>query len=638
MNSNSTEENNQNLAENLTDAILRKSYPIDFSLHDDEGKNILYIDDASGDHNHNLYLEILNTSTRNIQIIKDSLLERSKDTISEGFKYPASQKYHHFELRFRPGVLHLPDAIILKDSQDWKIGNQQHDDKTVSLYFLYKHEKTTLAADKKLVLTLQNIKPSVGYGASRTQVELNYRNLRYQGEKENFPPVPRLQILNIINHYGKKDIHLRAGFISGNHILNDGSANELHLRISNITLATIPFKSPSSQESPKLILSFDTGDAQTSPWALGTKSQISSIKVEVKYPKLNMNEWKSVNILSDEGIAPQWEIKIPSSLQQLEPGEFFEVKLSDIKTTHPLGHTNLYLRYENIPGYWDGQFVCSMEKAPFLYRNNKIGINTTNPQIDLAIGHQHTGLHHPSSGELAIHTNGAERLRIDNSGHLGINTTNPQIDLAIGHQRTGLHHPNSGELSIHTNGAERLRIDNSGNVSIGTATSGGAKLKVSGTADVQQLKVSGTADVQQLKVSGAADVQQLKVSGAADVQQLKVSGAADVQGLKVNSSYMFKKIQAGRTELKKVDLKQYIEDNITTYEGKVSFPEKDHFSNAPCVIVTARNEKPGYKDVFAVTVSDTDTKHFLVKIIRIGFSTQPGWLQNLSLDWIAWET
>jgi len=417
MNSNSNDRASQNSeAEPTASAAFRTSYPIDYSLEDEEGKSVLYIDDASGVHNHSLSLKVSNTSGRNIELINDK-------TWSE-----ASEHYHHFELIFRPGVLEDRDKITLKESADWSLGNKQQPDGTISLYFLCKNEKYTLNF-KEVTLTLQQVKASARGGARGTQVELKYKHLRYQGGKENFSG-NRLQNLSIINHYGRKDIPLHVGFISDDDILNDGNSfNELHFRIANTTLKAVSLKPIDLASSPKFIISFDTGDAKTNPWALGTNSQVAAIKVKVKYPKLTWNivekkELEKTENSSGQIISPQWEINVPPSLQQLEPGQFFEVEVSNIITSHPSGYTNLYLRYENIPGYWDGQFICSIEKTPLLYREGNVGIGTNAPKIDLAIAQEKTGLHHPNSGELAIYTNGAERLRIDRSGNVTIGTTN----------------------------------------------------------------------------------------------------------------------------------------------------------------------------------------------------------------------
>lgn len=364
MNSNSNDRAIQNSeAEPTASAVFRTSYPIDYSLEDEEGKSVLYIDDASEVHNHSLCLKVSNTSGRNIELINDKKWSE------------ASEQYHHFELMFRPGVLDDYDKITLKESADWSLANKQQPDGTISLYFLCKNEKYTLNF-KEVPLTLQQVKASARGGARGTQVELKYKHLKYQGDQENFSG-NRLQNLSIINHYGRKDIPLHVGFISGDDILNDGiTLNELHLRIANTTLKEVSLKPIDSRVSPKFIISFDTGDAGTNPWALGTNDQVKEIRVEVNY-RLNGSKLESVSRSSNENISPQWEINIPSYLQQLEPGQFFEIKLYDIITSHPSGYTNLYLRYENIPGYWDGQFVCSIEKTPLLYRGNTIQAHNT---------------------------------------------------------------------------------------------------------------------------------------------------------------------------------------------------------------------------------------------------------------------
>ena len=130
--------------------------------------------------------------------------------------------------------------------------------------------------------------------------------------------------------------------------------------------------------------------------------------------------------------------------------------------------------------------------------------NATVPSIALA--DTNSGLFAPSSGQVAITTQGIERLRIDNSGNVGIGTSAPASTLTVQGDSGGLFADSSnarfieivppqasnsfvGEigtrsshsLAFNTVGSERMRIDSSGNVGIGTA-SPAQKLTVNGSA------------------------------------------------------------------------------------------------------------------------------------------------------------
>lgn len=62
--------------------------------------------------------------------------------------------------------------------------------------------------------------------------------------------------------------------------------------------------------------------------------------------------------------------------------------------------------------------------------NGFVGIRNHTPAIHLAIGDSDTGLHQHGDGELAIHTNGGERLRVDAVGNVGIKRS-PDADVTL---------------------------------------------------------------------------------------------------------------------------------------------------------------------------------------------------------------
>ena len=79
-------------------------------------------------------------------------------------------------------------------------------------------------------------------------------------------------------------------------------------------------------------------------------------------------------------------------------------------------------------------------------------------------------------------TGGTERMIIRNNGRVGIGTSLPTIDLAIGDTDTGLEQAGDGVLDFYTNNQRRMRIANDGKVGIGP------------TAPVSRLTVDGETE------------------------------------------------------------------------------------------------------------------------------------------------
>lgn len=361
----------------ITITSFNKTYPLDFNLYEGENKeSVIFIDD--GTQGQELILEISNNSEQPLTL--------------PALSSNASASNYHFELRFRPETLSPTSLqqLVLKTTAGWSMSSPvtQFDD-TVSLYFLASNNQV-LGVNNPVSLTLQNINGAAAGGARTTRVELLCPQFTYQGEKvTNYY---REKTLSIISHRGKKNIPLHVSFVESNRILNDGKTqNELILRIVNVLKDKFISLIPASKgdEASKFIISFDVQEnpkeegqtQETIPkkdWALGTKSQVEGIEIKGKdfqMTKRHIEEWKIVK--DPKGMSPTWTITNQNEENvKLSPEWGLELTISNIISLHPSGQTNLYISYENIPGYWDGTFICTIEKTPILYREHNVGIGT----------------------------------------------------------------------------------------------------------------------------------------------------------------------------------------------------------------------------------------------------------------------
>jgi microcystin-dependent protein len=364
----------------VTTSSYRKEHPIAFSLFDEDKNYVLYISDDPTE-KHTLNIELTNSSTQAIQFLN-------------GREQVASDKNYHFELVFRLGTLSKTTidllnndktkTTILKDPNQWDVAISQLNStkQTVSLYFLYKGTNITFAPAQHRVIALQNMSAAAGSGARGTQVELKLNQLAYVDELTKKITGSRVQKLHITNHTGQKNIPLHIGFVGSNRILNDNnSASTLKLRITNTSKEAISLK------GGRFILSFDVGSI-AEEWAIATDTQIKGATIKAKYP--NNQEQDIQQAAGGVGQSPEWIIeKETLAIETLESKQYIDITISNIVTGHLSGNTNLYIKYENIPGYWDGQFICAIEKAPLLfYRNvdvDNVGIGITNPSAKLHV-------------------------------------------------------------------------------------------------------------------------------------------------------------------------------------------------------------------------------------------------------------
>jgi hypothetical protein len=133
-------------------------------------------------------------------------------------------------------------------------------------------------------------------------------------------------------------------------------------------------------EKSKFFISFD--ERPGTDWALDTPDKIGDILVQYDKGQVTKNSPTAVRIGGPEGKPWQWEIRLND--MTLGPDEHLEIILK-LTASGSYGHSNLYLDYRNVPGYWDGRFTNVIEKSPLTYHTGKIGIGEAKPQAELEI-------------------------------------------------------------------------------------------------------------------------------------------------------------------------------------------------------------------------------------------------------------
>ncbi len=449
-------------------ATFHETHPLDFNFQNDDQQEVLFIDEAPEGHQMTLILE--NTSRQNIQLA--------------GVVNPdASESLHHFALHFRPGTLleESLDKIKVIREKGWSMKMIKKGGGDVFIYILATHAPK-IEAGKTLSVQFTGLRPDGQKGSRGTRVELFYNAMSYEGKTSQIQG-QRIAHLNIVNHKGKKNIPLHAGFHGSNKILNDavndnsGTANKVVFHLTNALpydsgkplQSNISLKGKNAERPSKFFLSFDAQQQgeSTKDWALGTLNQVSKIQIKVSLVNIRVdNGVRKVSnpIVQVQNAKPGDEITLLNDVT-LESGAFLEFEISNIKSSLPAGLANLYLHYENIPGYWDGQIVDVVEKSPLVYKKSnagfdRVGIGTSNPQARLhVIG--------GGGGSIDFIVNG--RMKSDNNdGGLWVS----------GDRFVGGH--SASEIGFWNGNAWRLSVQANGQVNVSNNMQVGGKVDVLG--------------------------------------------------------------------------------------------------------------------------------------------------------------
>ena len=359
----------------LAISSFEATHPLAFELYDEDEQPALYIDTDPS--NYTLTLAIENTADQTILF-----------PTSEA---PVSTAAYHLELRFPPGTLDDPSNITLAEMATWEMAwSQSNGVDTLYLmcfdpgtFFANNDGNGTglLTADETFTLTLKQITAAAAGGARGTRVELRPGQIAYDGQSTDLSG-SRIQTLQVLSHRGKKDIPLHFGVVGDNTVLNNGSTdNTLTLRLTNLSRG----EAITLDESSTFIVALEAGSTDEE-WTLGTSTEVGTITGELMYVA---GQTVSIDLSQPGGGEANiyaWELaQTDLGISELPAGEYIDVKLTNIATNHPPGQTKVIVYYDNIPGYWDGQLISLIQRAPLLFSGTSVGIGTTDPQTTLDV-------------------------------------------------------------------------------------------------------------------------------------------------------------------------------------------------------------------------------------------------------------
>jgi microcystin-dependent protein len=337
-----------------------------YTIRDDDHKPVLYVEaDNKGEP---LELSLTNPG--------------DKPVTFKPFGAPTADDFH-VQLRFRRNViapnvlraLQAPNGVVI---DGWlHAAGVTADGREDYLSLVKSDASLTLGKGEAWRIQIPNFSAAAQGGARNTRIQVRYRT-------EPQDPGSVIRHMEVQSHLGLKTIPLIARFRDSNTLLNNGvTSNELTIEV----VCTSDTSSVRLDEASRFELIIDDdllaiveNDQVKSVSSLGAVSRVGWLEAE---PAASGAGHKAI----------AFRVKRQESGAGAEAAALLEVdrqhplvfELSNWLTNKPSGMYNILLRYENIPGYWEGAWVLPVQFSPLLLRSDKIGIGTDEPKATLHV-------------------------------------------------------------------------------------------------------------------------------------------------------------------------------------------------------------------------------------------------------------
>lgn len=263
----------------------------------------------------------------------------------------------HLQLRFRRNVIAERIRTRLQN-QEIKIPGWKHthgvaaDQREEFIAFIKEGGTFSVPNDgRSQLLTIPEFSAAARGGARNTRVEIRFRT-------EAQDPGSIIRHLEIHSHLGLKTVPLLARIAGSNTVLSNEADNELTIEIRNLG------------DKPVQLVKGTSFDL------IVDQELMSNNRLNATMPGLN-------DVTGQEGQEHKTKAFVAAGDLEVKQGSPLVLKIDDWATPNIFGIYNLLVRYENIPGYWDGGWTLPVQVSPLVMKQGRVGIGTDEPQTTL---------------------------------------------------------------------------------------------------------------------------------------------------------------------------------------------------------------------------------------------------------------